>query len=651
MLAWLAEGPAFVAAVTVIFGPGVLIALAAGLRGLPALALAPAFGTAALTGAALVLGAFGIAWRPVTAILASLVIAAVVLAVRLILKLNPVSDRPASRSRTTILVVGVLIGGLYTLCRLAFYIGEPAAISQTNDAAFHLSALRFAIETGDASPLKLNAVIGASSFYPSGWHVLTTLVPQLTGVDATVAANLVSVVLGAAAWPLGIAYLTRVAAGTIAAAISASLSGFVAAFPLLLMQWGILYPQLHAVSLLPAGIALVLSTRMFLVHTDAALASRWFRVVALTSMAVAAIAAAQPSVILPWAAAALSIGFWSLISAWRGLPGRLRLLAVTAIVVAITTTIVLWLTFASSVSVTWPPSRSKLEALVDVLGNGHLGYPWAVGVSMLAFVGLAVAMRRPELRWLPTLWVVLSGLYFLAAAVGSPGLRSLGVGAWYTDPYRLAALAPVAVIPLAGIGGAAIARWAGAALARDDARGRRQRGQGRAGWSAVGVIAFVGAAALVVSPQIARRDVFAQRLDPNLFTITADSFLSEDELAILRRLDEHVPPDGVVVANPSTGASFGYAISGRDVVPRTWAPPSGSDYGVLWNSLRDVASDPSVCSALDAFKARYVLDFGPGEVYPGRWIMPGFTDIDGKPGFELLDREGDASLWRVTACG
>ena len=111
-----------------------------------------------------------------------------------------------------------------------------------------------------------------------------------------------------------------------------------------------------------------------------------------------------------------------------------------------------------------------------------------------------------------------------------------------------------------------------------------------------------------------------------------------------------MPPDAVVIGNPSTGMAFGYAISGRNVIPRTWAPPAGDAYGVLWTSLRDVAQDPAVCPALGAFGAEYVLDFGPGEEYPGRWIMPGFADLDGQQGFELVDREGAASLWRVTAC-
>jgi hypothetical protein len=88
------------------------------------------------------------------------------------------------------------------------------------------------------------------------------------------------------------------------------------------------------------------------------------------------------------------------------------------------------------------------------------------------------------------------------------------------------------------------------------------------------------------------------------------------------------------------------------VYPRTWQQPAGSQWALLASSLRDAGTDPAVCDALVAFGSpAYVVDFGPGENSPGRYVMPGFTGLDGQPGFELVDHEGDASLWRITACG
>lgn len=647
---WIAQAPALIASIVVVFGPGLLIAGASGVRGLALWALAPAIGTTALTGSALVFGLVGVPWRPLPAAAAVVGLAAVAWVVRRALRLPPVPVRRPDGLRA-ILVAGLVVGALYTALRLGLYITDPTAISQTNDAAFHLSALRFAIDTGAASPLEISRVIGATSFYPSGWHVLAALVPQATGASIAVAANTVSIVLGAVVWPLGVAYLVRTLAGTLAAAVSAALAGFVPAFPLLLVQWGVLYPQLLAVSVLPAALGAVVgasSLREGRARGPAGTA----RLVIIVAAAVAAIAVAQPSVLLAWAVAACAFGVSAVILSRSRMSRRALVLAWVAVTAGLVATGLAWWFFSRSVSVTWPPSVGKGGALLEVVANAYLGYPPAIVVSALAIVGVVVSVLTPRLRWLVAVWLVFSGLYFTAAAIGSPVLRALLVGAWYEDPYRLAALTPVATVPLAGIGAAWLTLFVVRRVRRvRDVEGARlpepTRGQSGA---AIAVIAVVGAVTLVVAPQIDRRDVFVHRVDPNLYAVSADSFLSADELAILQQLDDFVPEDAVVLANPGTGAAFGYAVSGRNVLPRTWAPPADPAYAVLWTSLRDVASDPAVCESLDAFGARYVLDFGPGEEYPGRWIMPGFTGIDGQPGFELLDRRGDASLWRVTAC-
>ena len=642
MLDWLAQAPALVASLAVLVVPGIAIGLAAGLRGFSLWALAPAVSTGVLTAASAGLGLIGIGWRPAAAAIAVAILAVVVAGARFALRLGAVPLRRPDALRA-VLLVGTAAGVVLCAVRLCSYIGDPVSISQTNDAAFHLSALRFAIDTGAASPLEIGEVIGSRSFYPSAWHVLASLVAQLSGAGIEVAANTVTVVVGAVAWPLGLALLTRVAAGTLAAALAAPFAGAVAAFPLLLVQWGVLYPQLLAVALLPAAVAVLADARA-LSAGEGALAARATRTALVAAVAAFAVAIAQPSVLLAWALAALAIAFWALVASGRDLRARTRAGLWAGLGAAVLATVVLWWYFSRSVSVTWPPTEGKGESILRVLTNAHLGYPPAIVVSVLALVGLVVAILRPRLRWIATVWLVLAGLYVVSAAVGSPALRGLLVGAWYEDPYRLAAMTPFVTVPLAGIGAAWITAWA--------TRGGsvRSRWTRPAAWVSSGAVIVLAVGSFLAAPRIDRRDVFVDRVDDNLYAVTDDSFLSADELALLRRLDEVLPEGAVVIANPSTAASFGYALSGRDVIPRTWTPPAGSAYGVLWNSLRDVATDPQVCPALDAFEARYVLDFGPGEAYPGRWVMPGFTDLEGQSGFELVDREGDASLWRVTAC-
>ncbi len=170
------------------------------------------------------------------------------------------------------------------------------------------------------------------------------------------------------------------------------------------------------------------------------------------------------------------------------------------------------------------------------------------------------------------------------------------------------------------------------------------------GW-ALGIVSLFGVASLALMPVIQWTDVFTGVVDRvTWYDAANDGFLTADERALLTRLSETVPPGKLVVGNPSTGMAFGYALSGHPVYPLTWQPPQSQAYAVLAASLNDVASDPAVCPAVDAIGARYVFDFGPGSTDYGRYIMPGFTGFDGRDGFELVDRVGPASLWRITAC-
>ena len=636
MTEWLAQTPAVLASIAVVFLPGLLFGFALRLRGLALWALAPAASVAILTGSALLLGLAGLPWRPLGAIASVVVVLVVALALRLVLRPESTPRALGDRGRW-LLLIGICAGVVLTTLRVALYIGSPGAISQTNDASFHLNALRFAAETGVASPLQLTSMVGASSFYPSAWHVVASLVLQLTGTGVEVAANTTSLVFAVLVWPLGIALFTRAIAGATAAAVAAAASGAIPAFPLVILQWGVLYPQLIAGALLPAAVALL----PLIAQLTGARRAGWMRPAVLIAASLAAIVLAQPSVLLAWIVATWAYALWEVIRSWRPWTPRARRTALAALIATGVVAAALWLFFGRSIDGTWPPSTGIAVATFEVVVNGYLGYPWAIGVSILAIVGLVESVRLIRLRWLATTWAAFAVLYIVAAAIGIPFIRAFLVDPWYDDPYRVAALLPVVVLPLAGIGAAVVVRWAAKALP----------GDGRLGpVVAVGAVVVTVAVSIAVAPQIERRDVFAHRIDPNLYRVTVDSFLSADELSLLRRLDDAVPADAVVIGNPGTGMAFGYAVSGRNVVPRTWNPPPSAEYAVLWQSLRDVASDAAVCPALDAFGARFVLDFGPGEAYPGRWIMPGFDDIDGQEGFELVDREGDAALWRVTAC-
>lgn len=646
-MTWLLESGVIVVAAVWMFVPGVLFAAAAGLRGLAMWALAPVASTAVLAVVAVLFGLAGIAWAPWTAGIAAVVIAGVAWGLRVLLPPTRTASSPTT-GPGWVLPAGIGLGTVLAGLRLGLYIGAIDNVSQTNDAVFHLNALRYILDTGSASSLDIVGMLGTSGIYPAAWHAPASLIAMSTGADLAVVANALSVVIGALVWTSGIAWLTLVTTGgdRLAAGAAAALSAALAAFPLLMIQWGVLYPSLLAIALLPAALAVVVGLRARLRGStrrwrDAAWA------VLLIVVSLAAIALSQPSLLLAWGVVAVSFGVWFVIGAWRDATRRRRVIMLVLAIVGVGGFAVIWLAMILLVGAVWPHSRGHVEALLDIVLNGQVAFPVAIGVSILMIIGLVVCVRTPRLRWLATAWLAIAVLYYVSVAVGNPILRSI-VDPFYNDPYRVAALFPLVVVPLAGIGVAWVARWAGTAL-----RSRRAAGDGDTATSAwtLGVLAAFGIVSLVVAPLIQWRDVWFDLVDRTTkYDISNSSYLSIDERTLLERLPESVPPDALIVGNPSTGMAFGYALGDHSVYPLTWQPPRTTAYDTLASSLKYAATDPAVCPAIELIGARYVFDFGIGGRDAGRFALPGFTGLEGRDGFELVDREGRASLWRITAC-
>ena len=639
ILDWLAQTPALLAGVLVVFGPGVLALWGVGLRGLALFASAPLFGIATVGATALLLGTFDIAWSPLSWGITALVLAAIAWALGRLLGnrlpgMAPVGSRWLFAAAMTI---GVLIG----VWRLTAYISAPDAISQTNDAVFHMNAVRFALETADASSLHINAVIGGRSFYPAAWHGVISLIVMMTGASISAAANIFTHVMGAIIWPLGIAWFAREASGSRAvAAYAAILSSALQTFPLLLIQWGVLFPNALSMALVPAGIALVMALPRW--NHGATAWRAWTRSVLLVLVVIGALLLSQPSAFLPWA---LICVIWLTFRLLSGAKSTPRALAFVLVAAAWIVLLALWAYLAQGTTGShWPPIRGKAAVLVDILLNGQVMIPFAYGVSVLMIIGLVVAVRRSSLRWLVIAWGAVSVLYFLVAAVGNPFVRNAILGAWYADPYRIAAIAPVIVIPLAALGVDAIVRVAARTV------GRAEHDRMPMALGAVGVTAFM-IVLVVVRPVEMPEVTEGTMYEGSTYHSDADAYLSPDERELLESLVDEVADDARVLGNPSTGTGFGYFLSGLDVYPRTWAPPRSDAWQVLAADLRDAASEPAVCDALLVYGSpEYVLDFGPGEVEPGRYVMPGMTDFEGQDGFELVAERGDVSLWRITAC-
>lgn len=646
---WVAAIPAILVGVALVYVPGLLILSGLRMRGLALIAFAPVAGVAVVGASAVLLGLLpGVRWSPLSFSVVALALAAIAWALRPVLT-RAVPVEPEIVRRWPFLTTAIGVGAAFIAFRLMSYVQSPENLSQTNDAVFHLNAIRFIEESGSASSLHVSGFIGGTGFYPAAWHGVVSLIAETARVDIPVAANAFTVVIGALIWTTGIAWLTRAMTNsTTAASYAAIIAGTLQTFPILMFQWGVLYPNALSTALVPAALTIVVElARWMRAGGEGRPVSRTVLGVLFVGIAMAALLISQPAAFLAWALLALVYVTFRAVGSSAAYRVR-ALIATGALWVALA---VVWYLFSRSTSGShWGPSETRTEAVIDMLTNSHVTLPASWAVSVLMLIGLVVAAWRSSTRWVAGAWLALAVLYVLVASAGRDIIRNTLLGAWYADPSRIAALVPIIAIPLAGIGLLALVRGVRRLIVGTDVPTVTSRVAFAAGGGIVA--AGVATAALVITPVATPTFLEDNNVEISTYHPAAESYLSIDERTMLDDLDELVPADATVIGNPSTGMAFGYALSGRDVIPRTWSPPLGENWTIVAERLRDAASDPSVCEALAAFGApEYVLDFGPGDTTPGRYVMLGMTDFAGQPGFTEVSAVGGASLWRIDACG
>jgi len=326
---WLAFTPLWLTASAIVLIPGLALGAALRLRGMLLWAFAPAAGAAVLAVIAILAPLAGVTWSVWTMLAA----AAAVTGIAAIIGrwLTPTSPtRPAIRGALGT-AVALTAGSVLGVIRMAAIIGQPGHLSQTNDATFHLNALRFIREGGDASSFGLLGTLDATGFYPAAWHAIASLLMQVTGSDVVSAANATSLAMAGPLWTLSITGFvwTATRRNRTAAAFAAIMSPALFAFPFHVLDFGVLYPYTLSVAVLPGVLALLIG---FANEPPPAHADRSRRIVLhaiSTAIGLAGIALSQPSTLLTWIVGAVAILIGMVVSAWPAAsPSRRRMLVI-----------------------------------------------------------------------------------------------------------------------------------------------------------------------------------------------------------------------------------------------------------------------------------------------------------------------------------
>lgn len=666
-MSWLTSLPALLAAVAVVLLPGAALAWSLGFRRTSLLGLAPVL-SLSIAGVGAVLAPFvhlewGIGVVLGTAALASAAAWAV-------------TRRPWQRQEATALqravqqsdgwptlaagAIGVAVGALLIARRVIQLIGEPDNISQRYDNVFHLNAVRYVLDTGNASTLNLGSMAGGtgglSSVYPAVWHSLAALVTQLTGASVPVSVNAVNLVASAVIWPVSVVFLTRVVIGPRPVGLMAAgvLSAGFLAFPYLLLVWGPLFPNLLSVSALPAGVAAVI----FVCRLSPTLREPPLRAWLALLVAVPGLALSHMSAVNALLAFSIPVILARLFRYFRELirtkaaPKKFAVVALASVAGAVAV-VVAWQKLRPAPYNGWTPHQTVPGAIGEVIANGPIKTDAAVLISVLALIGIARIIRRRAQLWLLGCYFVAGFLYVVDAGFAAGWARAFFTGTWYQDTYRLAAYLPIFAVVLAALGVLATADTAKAAagvlaLKLPTAGVRRLRLTGVAGFAGILAVCLgLGWAAQTgpVRGYVSSSQYYFER-------DTKDSILSSDEYALLDRLDSEVPEDAVIAVNPWNGGSLAYAFADRKVLEFHMGQRESKSMRVVAESLADAGTSPAVCDAVKATKVSYALDFGTQYLlnHPLSRTYQGLQNLASSRAVQLVDQQGNAKLFKVVAC-
>lgn len=647
-------------ALVFLFGPGLAVGAALGLRRAWLLAAAPAVSVATLGAGAIALELVGVPWGRLGAVAVTVVVGLCVLGLRRLLGPRWPSDAPTPPSGIWTLV-GLAVSVPLAALPIKQGMVDPGMPAQTWDTPFHVNAVRWILENGDGSTLHLGAVSTnpqVERFYPAGWHDLVALV---VGDSIPAAINVTAIVVAAVVWPLGLACLVGAIVPTsrLAPVVAMCVGGAFVAFPARMQSVGTLWPNALAFAMLPVALALTVRLtgmrRAVLPGADAG--SR--PVVLLSLVAVlGGIGVCHPNGVLAYVV--LSSPLWGA-AWWRAARDyRTASLAVRSVVVAIPVAVLVLgsvLAFSPLVRSVSAYQRERLQgrgsAVLSVLTDaqqagmiyGNSDRAWWLLVLVAAGVLTALLLRRG--RWLLVSLALVVGMYTLTVAP-TPALQWL-VGPWYSDPLRIGALGVIAMAPLAALGvvgvGDAARRVVGA---RGGGRARRAAVIADVVTAGVLVVVVVGSGWLRADGRQWMYDLYYADPEGRWGLVT------EDELAMIERLGDELPEDAVVLGSPFTGAPFVYGIAGREVVfphiTGTWGPDErliATDLDRRWDA-------DEVCAAMERVGVTHLyVDSRP--YWPENENQVLYEALLDEPdelplGLELVDEGGSARVYAITSC-
>lgn len=678
-----------------LFVPGALVLAGLRMHVASAIAFAPLLGIPATIALCLAYAALGISTNWATIFFPQLVVGLIICIVGRVHARDLPRRRFGERSREACrfdlcaLALYLLVGIVVSTGMFTSFLGDPSNYMQEYDNVSHLGSIRCFVETGNWSPFSTSLYAGAADaainplpgggFYPTAWYNVAAFMVSLLDVPIPLSENAANFVFVALALPASMFAFMRIVFQERRDIVcwGAACAPMFSAFPWMLLAWGPLFPNTSAYCLLPLVAALFVA----ILRTGV---SRRERICAgaLFVIGVIALALAQPNAVfvvavwlIPFCIYRAAIAA-DLLRREGAAKWWLRILfaAVAAILICVIWWVVYHLPFLSAVvEHSWGAAQYPLEAVLHTLMLGFMDDGVQLVLMVFVFVGMFWTLKERRWLWLSASYVLACGMFIVGVST-SGRLQHLLTGFWYTDYYRVAAMAAIFGIPLAAMGVALVARTIARLLSRS-----RDKAPAWATSIACALCAFVlvWGTFFLDDP---RADINPSSEVPNMgrgammlvwqrlsWQNNVDYIYTTAEKEFVAEVEQILPEDVVVINNPNDGSCFCYVVDGMRTYYRylrTYGEGGETEDSALIRSRLDsISYDDRVKEAVKNVGAEYLLLLDQG-----RWYNPSDPDSnffftyddnslwagidyvrDSTPGFEVVLARDDMRLYRITA--
>ena len=561
------------------------------------------------------------------------------------------------------LLVGIVVTGFhYVQC-----LNGPDSFEQIYDNAFHLNLIKTYIESGNFSIF--NATLNPNSaseitFYPAAWHALAALCGSCCHLSAPIAENVVNTIFLGLVYPSSFLLFLSAIFHNHPKAIpfgSVIVLGF-CAFPWSFLTFGPLYSNFAGFCLLPATLAILVSS--FFSTTKRSLT------ISLIIFIVGGIdcAVCQPNAIFTGIILLSPFVVYSvclkLIN--HGLSKTQAILTAIGVSLLIFLLWILaWLSpfMKDVISYHWDSFASAYGAITNILSLSLRESPNQYLLGILVIIGAISVIRHKTLRWIVVSYILACIIYFVDAT--SEGIfKSLFSGFWYNDPYRTAAMVALAAIPLATYGLFSICSLVVLLIKKLFSQIQRALPQkATQGFIAILVVLITLEIYSTDLLNIKEQETAFQKIDARLEWLSDPSTqkLTEEERAFINKCQEFIDPNSTIINFPYDGSVFAYGSDNLNVLWRnfncTSNNPNSNAY-VIQNSLNEISTNSTVADAVKDINAKYILLLDANYPKEGTLNIDIYEEVKGKwsgllsiaeapKGFELILSEGDMRLYKI----